>query len=66
MAGVNKVILLGNLGSDPEVRHLENGSAVARFNIATSENYSFEQNTMQQCSVAAVQEHFLEYSVTYR
>ncbi len=40
MAGVNKVILLGNLGSDPEVRHLENGSAVARFNIATSENYT--------------------------
>jgi len=40
MAGVNKVILLGNLGSDPEVRHLENGSAVARFSIATSENYT--------------------------
>lgn len=40
MAGVNKVILLGNLGSDPEVRHLENGSAVARFNIATSEAYT--------------------------
>ena len=40
MAGVNKVILLGNLGSDPEVRHLENGSAVARFNIATSESYT--------------------------
>ncbi|MFN4147633.1 MAG: single-stranded DNA-binding protein [Runella sp.] len=40
MAGVNKVILLGNLGSDPEVRHLENGSAVARFSIATSEAYT--------------------------
>lgn len=40
MAGVNKVILLGNLGSDPEVRHLENGSVVARFNIATSESYT--------------------------
>lgn len=40
MAGVNKVILLGNLGNDPEVRHLENGSAVARFSIATSENYT--------------------------
>jgi single-strand DNA-binding protein len=40
MAGVNKVILLGNLGSDPEVRYLENGSAVARFNIATSESYT--------------------------
>jgi single-stranded DNA-binding protein len=35
MAGsVNKVILIGNLGSDPEVRYLESGSAVAKFNIA--------------------------------
>jgi single-strand DNA-binding protein len=40
MAGVNKVILLGNLGSDPEVRHLDGGSMVARFNIATSESYT--------------------------
>lgn len=41
MAGsVNKVILIGNLGSDPEVRYLEGGSTVARFNIATSEAYT--------------------------
>lgn len=40
MAGVNKVILIGNLGSDPEVRHLSNGSVVANFNIATSESYT--------------------------
>ena len=40
MAGsINKVILIGNLGKDPEVRHLENGAAVANFSIATSENY---------------------------
>lgn len=39
MAGVNKVILLGNLGKDPEVRHLENGTPVASFSIATSETY---------------------------
>ena len=40
MAGsVNKVILIGNLGKDPEIRHLENGAAVANFSIATSENY---------------------------
>ena len=38
-AGVNKVILLGNLGKDPEVRHLDNGRAVANFSIATSETY---------------------------
>ena len=36
---VNKVILVGNLGKDPEVRHLENGAAVANFSIATSETY---------------------------
>lgn len=39
MAGVNKVILVGNLGKDPEIRHLENGTAVANFAIATSESY---------------------------
>lgn len=39
MAGVNKVILIGNLGKDPEVRYLEGGTAVAKFTLATSENY---------------------------
>ena len=39
MAGVNKVILLGHLGKDPEVRHLETGRSVARFSLATSESY---------------------------
>ncbi len=39
MAGVNKVILLGNLGADPEIRHLESGSKVANISIATSEAY---------------------------
>ena len=40
MAGsVNKVILIGNLGKDPEVRYLEGGTAVATFSIATSETY---------------------------
>lgn len=36
---VNKVILLGNLGADPEVRTLESGTKVANFNIATTERY---------------------------
>lgn len=41
MAGsVNKVILLGNLGKDPEVRRLENGTVVASFSLATSEVYT--------------------------
>ena len=39
MAGINKVILVGNLGKDPEVRHLENNVAVATFPLATSESY---------------------------
>jgi single-strand DNA-binding protein len=39
MSGVNKVILVGRLGKDPEVRNLENGATVANFTIATSESY---------------------------
>ncbi len=39
MSGVNKVILVGRLGKDPEVRHLENGMTVANFSMATSETY---------------------------
>ncbi|MCP4458930.1 MAG: single-stranded DNA-binding protein [Cytophagales bacterium] len=39
MAGVNKVILIGNLGKDPEVRYLESGVAVANVTLATTERY---------------------------
>jgi single-strand DNA-binding protein len=39
MAGINKVILIGNLGGDPEVRYTPSGVAVAQFNIATSEEW---------------------------
>lgn len=37
---VNKVILVGNVGKDPEVRHLEGGTTVARFPLATNETYT--------------------------
>ena len=37
---VNKVILIGNLGKDPEIRRLENGAIVASFSIATSESFT--------------------------
>jgi single-strand DNA-binding protein len=51
MAGsVNKVILIGNLGKDPEVRHLENGAVVAIFSIATSEVYT-EKSTGERKEV---------------
>lgn len=40
MSGVNKVILVGNLGADPDVRHLDSGAAVAQLSLATSEKYT--------------------------
>ena len=40
MRGVNKVILVGNLGADPEVRYSTTGTAIANFRIATSETWS--------------------------
>jgi single-strand DNA-binding protein len=39
MAGVNKVILVGNLGADPEVKYLEGDNVVANFSLATTESY---------------------------
>ena len=40
MAGVNKVILIGNLGRDPELRYTQGGQAVASFSIATTESFT--------------------------
>jgi len=48
MAGVNKVIILGNLGKDPEVRFLPNGGAVANLTIATSESWNDKQTGEQK------------------
>jgi single-strand DNA-binding protein len=48
MAGVNKVILIGNLGKDPEVRHLESGATVANFPIATTETYKDRNGNRQE------------------
>jgi len=39
MASVNKVILIGNVGRDPEIRHLNNGDAVANLSLATTSKY---------------------------
>jgi single-strand DNA-binding protein len=48
MAGVNKVILVGNLGADPEMKYLEGGSVIARFNMATSESYTRNNEKITQ------------------
>ncbi|EAT8112409.1 single-stranded DNA-binding protein, partial [Salmonella enterica] len=41
--GVNKVILVGNLGQDPEVRYMPNGGAVANLSLATSDTWTDKQ-----------------------
>nr|WP_081295678.1 single-stranded DNA-binding protein [Gilliamella apicola] len=41
--GINKVILVGNVGQDPEVRYMQNGNAVANLSIATSESWKDKQ-----------------------
>lgn len=46
--GVNKVILVGNLGTDPETRHLPNGNPVATFSVATSETWKDKQTGEKQ------------------
>jgi single-strand DNA-binding protein len=46
--GVNKVILVGNLGNDPEVRYMPNGNAVANLSLATSESWKDQQGNMQE------------------
>ncbi|TDG37165.1 single-stranded DNA-binding protein [Pedobacter changchengzhani] len=48
MSGVNKVILVGHLGKDPEVRHLDGGVTVASFPLATSETYSKDGKRVEQ------------------
>lgn len=45
---INRVILIGNLGKDPEIKHLENGSAVARFSLATREAYRDKDGNWQE------------------
>ncbi|ROQ18301.1 single-stranded DNA-binding protein [Gallaecimonas pentaromativorans] len=46
--GINKVIIVGNLGGDPEVRYMPNGNAVANFTVATSESWKDKQTGEQK------------------
>ena len=48
MAGINKVILVGNLGKDPEVKYLEGGIAIAKFPLATTENIKDKNGQKQE------------------
>jgi len=48
MSGVNKVILIGRLGKDPEVRYTPSGQAVANFSMATSENWTGKDGQKQE------------------
>jgi single-strand DNA-binding protein len=48
MASVNKVILIGNLGKDPEVRYMQSGEPVANFSLATSEQWTDKSGQKQE------------------
>jgi single-strand DNA-binding protein len=48
MASVNKVILIGNLGRDPELRYTQSGQAVANFTLATNERFSTKDGDKQE------------------
>ena len=48
MAGLNKVMLIGNLGRDPEMRYTANGTAVANFSIACSRTYTDREGQRQE------------------
>lgn len=48
MLGLNKVILIGNLGKDPDVRRLDNGTVVASFPLATTEGYRDKEGTKKE------------------
>jgi len=48
MRGINKVILVGNLGRDPETRYSQGGSAITNFSVATSESWKDKQGQQQE------------------
>ena len=48
MASINKVILIGSLGRDPETRYMPNGEAATNFSMATSENWKDKQGQKQE------------------
>ena len=49
--GINKVILIGNLGNEPEIRYAPGGDCIANFSLASSENWKDKQTGQQQESL---------------
>jgi single-strand DNA-binding protein len=48
MSSLNKILLIGRLGKDPEIRYTPDGSPVANFSLATSENWTDKSGTRQE------------------
>lgn len=48
MASINKAIIIGNLGKDPEVRYTQGGQAMARFSVATTDTWTDRDNARQE------------------
>lgn len=48
MASLNKVMIIGNLGADPEMRYTANGNAVTTFNVATNESWTDQQGERKE------------------
>jgi single-strand DNA-binding protein len=48
MSSLNKILLIGNLGKDPEIRYTQNGQSVATFSLATSENWTDQSGNKQE------------------
>lgn len=69
MQGVNKVILIGNLGKDPEIRHFESGRSKAGFTLATNEYYRDREGNRQESTewhqVVIWQPHLVELVSKY-
>ena len=69
MQGVNKVILIGNLGKDPEVRHFEGGRSKAGFTLATNDSYRDREGnrteTTEWHQIVIWQPHLVELATKY-
>ena len=59
-SGINKVILVGNLGKDPDMRYTAGGDAVANLSIATSESWNDNQTGEKRKKLSGIELFFLE------